>query len=116
MQEIINGYSQAKMLELNVDLASSLILKEIVDMYNSNSDLFEYKEIENKKYMLCTYNDIYKVFPIIGSVKTIIRKIGSLVEKDILKKKLLKEKNGIKGNFLYFTLGENYTFLVDSKR
>ena len=41
---ILADYLMRK-ISLNVDLASSLILKEIVDMYNSNSDLFEYKEL-----------------------------------------------------------------------
>jgi len=113
MKYTINGYSQEKLVELGIDLESSLILRVVADLYTSNSKKLEYKITHEDKYVWCTYKYIHKQIPIIGSEKTMIRKIDSLIEKGILKKVLLKEKNGKKGNYLYISLGENYSDLTE---
>lgn len=113
MKYTINGYSQKKLNELNIDLETSLILRVIGDLYTSNSNSMEYKIIKDDKYMWCTYSYIYQQIPIIGSEKTLVRKINSLIEKDILKKELLTEKNGRKGKYLYIAFGKNYASLTE---
>ena len=113
MKYTIYGYSQEKLNNQGIDLESALILRVIADLYTSNSKKIEYKIMENDKYMWCTYGYIYKQIPIVGSEKTMIRKIDSLIEKGILKKIVLKEKNGKKGNYLFITLGENYSDLTE---
>ena len=113
MKYTINGYSQEKLVELGIDLESSLILRVVADLYTSNSKKLEYKITHEDKYVWCTYKYIHKQIPIIGSEKTMIRKIDSLIEKGILKKIVLKEKNGKKGNYLFITLGENYSDLTE---
>ncbi len=97
----------------SIDLESALILRVIADLYTSNSKKIEYKIMENDKYMWCTYGYIHEQIPIIGAERTMIRKIDSLIEKRILKKIVLKEKNGKKGNYLFITLGENYSDLTE---
>lgn len=113
MKYTIHGYSQEKLIENDIDLSTSLILRVIADMYTSNSNSLEYKIIDNDKYMWCTYGYLVKQIPIIGTDKTLKRKIETLVEKKILKKIVLPERNGIKGNYLYITLGENYSLLME---
>ena len=113
MKYTINGYSQEKLIENDIDLSTSLILRVIADMYTSNSNSLEYKIIDNDKYMWCTYRYLVKQIPIIGTDKTLKRKIETLVEKKILKKIVLPERNGVKGNYLYITLGENYSLLME---
>ena len=113
MKYTIYGYSQEKLNNQGIDLESALILRVIADLYTSNSKKIEYKIMENDKYMWCTYGYIYKQIPIVGSEKTMVRKIDSLIEKGILKKIVLKEKNGKKGNYLFITLGENYSDLTE---
>ena len=113
MKYTIYGYSQEKLNNQSIDLESALILRVIADLYTSNSKKIEYKIMENDKYMWCTYGYIYKQIPIVGSEKTMVRKIDSLIEKGILKKIVLKEKNGKKGNYLFITLGENYSDLTE---
>ncbi|MEQ3307308.1 hypothetical protein AAA294_07410 [Fusobacterium varium] len=113
MKYTINGYSQKKLNELNIDLETSLILRVIGDLYTSNSGSMEYKIIKDDKYMWCTYSYIYQQIPIIGSEKTLVRKINSLIEKEILKKELLIEKNGRKGKYLYIAFGKNYASLTE---
>lgn len=113
MKYTIYSYSQEKLNNQSIDLESALILRVIADLYTSNSKKIEYKIMENDKYMWCTYGYIYKQIPIVGSEKTMVRKIDSLIEKGILKKIVLKEKNGKKGNYLFITLGENYSDLTE---
>lgn len=113
MKYTIYGYSQEKLNNQGIDLESALILRVIADLYTSNSKKMEYKIMENDKYMWCTYGYIHEQIPIIGAERTMIRKIDSLIEKGILKKIVLKEKNGKKGNYLFITLGENYSDLTE---
>ena len=113
MKYTIYGYSQEKLNNQGIDLESALILRVIADLYTSNSKKIEYKIMENDKYMWCTYGYIHEQIPIIGAERTMIRKIDSLIEKRILKKIVLKEKNGKKGNYLFITLGENYSDLTE---
>ena len=113
MKYTIYGYSQEKLNNQSIDLESALILRVIADLYTSNSKKIEYKIMENDKYMWCTYGYIHEQIPIIGVERTMIRKIDSLIEKGILKKMVLKEKNGKKGNYLFITLGENYSDLTE---
>lgn len=113
MKYTIYGYSQEKLNNQSIDLESALILRVIADLYTSNSKKIEYKIMENDKYMWCTYGYIHEQIPIIGAERTMIRKIDSLIEKRILKKIVLKEKNGKKGNYLFITLGENYSDLTE---
>lgn len=113
MKYTIYGYSQEKLNNQGIDLESALILRVIADLYTSNSKKIEYKIMENDKYMWCTYGYIHEQIPIIGAERTMVRKIDSLIEKGILKKIVLKEKNGKKGNYLFITLGENYSDLTE---
>ncbi|WP_294066196.1 hypothetical protein [uncultured Fusobacterium sp.] len=113
MKYTIYGYSQEKLNNQGIDLESALILRVIADLYTSNSKKIEYKIMENDKYMWCTYGYIHEQIPIIGAERTMIRKIDSLIDKGVLKKMVLKEKNGKKGNYLFITLGENYSDLTE---
>lgn len=115
MKYTINGYSQEKLIEYGVDLSSSLILRVIADMYTGNSKKIEYKIIEDDKYMWCTYDYLIEQIPILGTERTLIRKIESLIEKKILKKKILSQKKGRTGRYLYISLGENYDSLTEYK-
>lgn len=113
MKYIINGYSQEKLIEYDIDLSSSLILRVIADMYTSNSKKLEYKMLDDDKYMWCTYGYLLEQIPILGTERTLIRKIDSLIEKNILKKKILSQRNGKPGRYLYISLGEIYDSLIE---
>lgn len=113
MKYTINGYSQEKLIEYDIDLSSSLILRVIADMYTSNSKKLEYKMLDDDKYMWCTYGYLLEQIPILGTERTLIRKIDSLIEKNILKKKILSQRNGKPGRYLYISLGEIYDSLIE---
>ena len=122
MKYTINGYSQEALIKNDLDLIDSLILRTLSDMYSSNSKKIDYKILEyetegNKtdkdKFMWIKYGYLFEQVPIVGSERTIIRRIDKLIEKKFLKKQVLNCKNGIKGTFLYVTFDENYSDLTE---
>nr|WP_314113393.1 conserved phage C-terminal domain-containing protein [uncultured Leptotrichia sp.] len=113
MKYTINGYSQEKLLKNNLDLSDSLILRVLADIYSSNGKKIEYKIMNNDKYMWISYGYLFEQIPIIGSERTLVRKIDSLIEKGMLKKELVTSKKGIKGRFLYISFGEKYFELTE---
>ena len=113
MKYTINGYSQEKLLKNNLDLSDSLILRVLADIYLSNSKKIEYKIMNNDKYMWISYGYLFEQIPVIGSERTLVRKIDNLIEKGMLKKELVTSKKGIKGRFLYVSFGEKYFELTE---
>ena len=122
MKYTINGYSQEALIKNDLDLIDSLILRTLSDMYSSNSKKIDYKILEyetegNKtdkdKFMWIKYGYLFEQVPIVGSERTIIRRIDKLIEKKFLKKQVLNCRNGIKGTFLYVTFDENYSDLTE---
>ncbi len=113
MKYTINGYSQEKLLKNNLDLSDSLILRVIADIYSSNGKKIEYKIINNDKYMWISYGYLFEQIPVIGSERTLVRKIDGLIEKEMLKKELVTSKKGIKGRFLYISFGKKYFELTE---
>lgn len=113
MKFTVNGYSQEKLIKMNLDLIDSLILRVLADMYSSNSQKIEYKIINDDKYMWSKYGYILEQIPIIGSERTLIRKIDSLIEKNIIKKIVLTSKKGVKGKYLYIAFDKTYEELTE---
>ena len=128
MKYTINGYSQEALIKNDLDLIDSLILRTLSDMYSSNSKKIDYKILENEveerelegekkdnrdKFMWIKYSYLFEQIPIVGSERTIIRRIDKLIKKKILKKQVLNCRNGVKGTFLYVALNESYSDLTE---
>lgn len=127
MKNTINGFRQDKILENKLDLADSLILRLLSDMYSSNSNKIDYlileyevedkekktKKIEKDKFMWITYDYLYSQIPIVGSKNTFIRKITELIKKGFLKKQVVNSKKGKKGTFLFVSFGEKFSELIE---
>ena len=128
MKYTINGYSQEALIKNGLDLTDSLILRTLSDMYLSNSKKIDYKILENEveereserekkdnkdKFMWIKYSYLFEQIPIVGSERTIIRRIDKLIKKKILKKRVLNCRNGVKGTFLYVALNESYSDLTE---
>lgn len=107
----INGYSQPKLLEYELDIEDSLILRVVADMYVSGK--MEYKIINDNKYMWCSYGYLLEQIPILGTKRTLIRKIEKLIDKEILTKEVIASKKGRAGKFLYITFGKKYSELTE---
>ena len=106
MKFTICGYNQTVLLEHNLTFDDVLILKIISAIYFSQSEKITSIIFENCKYIWLSYKYIHKEIPIIGTERTLINKINSLIEKGFLKKIIQSNKNGKKGKFLYFALGD----------
>ena len=128
MKYTVNGYSQEALIKNDLDLIDSLILRMLSDMYLSNSKKIDYKILENEveeresegekkdnrdKFMWIKYSYLFEQIPIVGSERTIIRRIDKLIKKKILKKRVLNCRNGVKGTFLYVALNESYSDLTE---
>ena len=128
MKYTVNGYSQEALIKNGLDLIDSLILRTLSDMYLSNSKKIDYKILENEveerksegekkdnkdKFMWIKYSYLFEQIPIVGSERTIIRRIDKLIKKKILKKRVLNCRNGVKGTFLYVALNESYSDLTE---
>ena len=112
MKFTICGYNQTVLIEHNLTLDDVFILKVISDIYFSQSEKINSIIFENCKYIWLSYKYIHKEIPIIGTERTLINRINSLVEKGFLKKIVKNTKDGKTGKFLYFAMGENYSLIT----
>ena len=116
MKFTICGYNQTVLLEHNLTFDDVLILKIISAIYFSQSEKITSIIFENCKYIWLSYKYIHKEIPIIGTERTLINRINSLVEKGFLKKIVKNRKDGKTGKFLYFSLGENYSLITGENK
>ena len=116
MKFTICGYNQTVLLEHNLTLDDVFILKVISSIYFSQSEKISSMIFENCKYIWLSYKYIHKEIPIIGTERTLINRINSLVEKGFLKKIVKNRKDGKTGKFLYFSLGENYSLITGENK
>ena len=116
MKFTICGYNQTVLLEHNLTLDDVFILKVISSIYFSQSEKISSMIFENCKYIWLSYKYIHKKIPIIGTERTLINRINSLVKKGFLKKIVKNRKDGKTGKFLYFSLGENYSLITGENK
>ena len=116
MKFTICGYNQTVLLEHNLTLDDVFILKVISSIYFSQSEKISSMIFENCKYIWLSYKYIHKEIPIIGTERTLINRINSLVKKGFLKKIVKNRKDGKIGKFLYFSLGENYSLITGENK
>ena len=102
MKFTICGYNQTVLIEHNLTLDDVFILKVISDIYFSQSEKISSIIFENCKYIWLSYKYIHKEIPIIGTERTLINKINSLIEKGFLKKIIQSNKNGEKRKVFVF--------------
>ncbi len=101
MKYNICGYSQAVLLKYNLDCNDAVLLRTVMDIYTSSSDKIDYIIRENDKFMWLTYGYISEQLQLLGSVRTVQRKIDNFIDKKILKKVILNSKNKRAGKYMY---------------
>ncbi|WP_300358360.1 hypothetical protein [Fusobacterium sp.] len=104
----ICGFNQNALIKYELDGNDVILLRTIMDMYFSFAKTLNYIVFENDKYMWLTYGYITEQVKILGSTRTIIRKIDNFIEKGILKKVVFNSRNGKSGKYMYLAPGENY--------
>ena len=113
MRYSIYGYNQNKLMEYELDGNDALLLRAVIDIYSSSSEKLSYIFLDEEKYVWLTYKYISQEMPILGSIRTIIRKIDNLIKKEILKKVVINSKNGTAGTYMYLAPGKNYSSFLD---
>ena len=113
MKYNICGYSQAVLLKYNLDCNDAVLLRTVMDIYTSSSDKIDYVIRENDKFMWLTYRYISEQLQLLGSIRTVQRKIDNFIDKKILKKVILNSKNKRAGKYMYLAPGENYSELCE---
>ena len=93
------GFSQQKMIDNNLSLGDLVVLREIVDMYNSGG--MESITDNGKRYIWLKQEYLHEQLPGVGSIRTIKRILGSLCGNGFLEKNLVTSRKGTHGKFYY---------------
>ncbi len=115
MKYTICGYSQKTLLKYKLDGNDAVILRTIADIYSSCSRKLDFINHEEDRYLWLTYKYLFNELLILGTERTLINRINALVEKNILKKIVMKVKNGKHGKYMYLSFGENYHELLEKQ-
>ena len=113
MRYNICGYNQKALLNYGLDCNDAMLLRTFMDIYTSSSEKLEYIILNNDKFLWLTYGYISEQLQLLGSIRTVKRKIDNLVEKNILKRVILNSKNKKSGKYMYLAPGENYSAFCD---
>ncbi len=107
MKYTIEGFNQAKAVELELCVAELIILRWFVDF--SGTDKMVKKIIEGKEYYWIKYEGVLEDLPILAITKdTLYRRLKGLVEKGILEHITVKEA----GTYSFYRLGKSYLELI----
>ena len=111
MEYSIHGFSQEKAIELGLDDRDLLILRWFIN-FRDNGKMAT-KIIKNDKYYWIDYQAIIEDIPImnIKSADSIYRRLKKMAKVSVLKHETVRAG----GVFSYYTVGENYPPLVDTK-
>ena len=105
------GFSQARAVELDLDLVDLAILRYFIDFKDSGSMVIEI--VEGEPYYWVRYENLREANPILGinSNRALSRRLKKLIDSKVLKKHLKKKG----GTYTFYAIGENYKTLIDSK-
>ena len=111
MEYSIHGFSQEKALELGLDDRDLLILRWFIN-FRDNGKMAT-KIIKEDKYYWIDYQAIIEDLPImnIKSADSVYRRLKKMAKVSVLKHETVRAG----GVFSYYTIGENYPALVDTK-
>lgn len=107
MKYTIEGFNQAKAVELGLCVADLIILRWFVDF--AGTDKMLKRNIEGTEYYWIKYEGLLEDLPILSITKdTLYRRLKGLVEKDVLDHITVKDA----GTYSFYKLGKNYLALI----
>ena len=107
MKYTIEGFNQAKAVELGLCVADLIILRWFVDF--AGTDKMLKRNIEGKEYYWIKYEGLLEDLPILNITKdTLYRRLKGLVEKELLDHITVKDA----GTYSFYKLGKNYLALI----
>lgn len=109
MKYTIEGFNQKEAIKLGkLDVIDLVILRWIVDFEPKMTK----KEIDGEIYFWVNYQSLLEALPILNIQKlALYRRLEKMCDADILKHKNVKDK----GNYSYYSFGDNYANLVSQK-
>ena len=109
MKYTIEGFNQKEAIELgNLDVIDLVILRWIVDFEPNMAK----KEIDGEVYFWVNYQSLLEALPILNIQKlALYRRLEKMCNVGIFKHKNVKDK----GNYSYYSFGDNYTKLISQK-
>lgn len=110
MKYTIEGFSQSKAIEFNLDAIDLCILRWITDF--ANTDSMVKMQVENKVYFWIKYEGLLQELPIIGIKKdSLYRRLKNMVEQGVLEHTTVK----MGGTFSMYRFGKKFTELLTEK-
>lgn len=102
MKYTIHGFSQKRLVEAGLDNDDALILSVIKDMYSSKN--MQFQIIDGERFIWIDQGYLFSQIPIIGSQRKLQRKLKALCDENYLERRLLFEKDSVKGKFSYINI------------
>lgn len=102
MKYTIHGLSQSKLIEAGLDNDDALILSVIKDMYSSKN--MQFQIIDGERFIWIDQGYLFSQILIIGSQRKLQRKLKALCDENYLERRLLFEKDSVKGKFSYINI------------
>lgn len=112
MKYTIHGFSQEKLIEAELDNDDALILSVIKDMYSSKN--MQFQIIDGERFIWIDQGYLLEQIPIIGSPRKLRTKIKSYCDNGFLERRLIFNKDGVKGKFSYVNVTIRLDELVNS--
>jgi hypothetical protein len=112
MKYTIMGFSQQKLIELDLDLTDALILRWFIDFRDTNKMAPDMNFEDKKVYYWVRYEKLLKDVPIIkiSSNDVLRRRLRKMVDKGVL----IHYTKKAGGKFSFYNLGEQYKLLIDN--
>ncbi|MFR5096416.1 MAG: conserved phage C-terminal domain-containing protein [Clostridium perfringens] len=111
MKYTIHGLSQSKLIEAGLDNDDALILSVIKDMYSSKN--MQFQIIDEERFIWIDQGYLFSQIPIIGSQRKLQRKLKALCDENYLERRLLFEKDSVKGKFSYINITKKLDLLSE---
>ncbi|EOU1739841.1 conserved phage C-terminal domain-containing protein [Clostridium perfringens] len=111
MKYTIHGLSQSKLIEVGLDNDDALILSVIKDMYSSKN--MQFQIIDGERFIWIDQGYLFSQIPIIGSQRKLQRKLKALCDENYLERRLLFEKDSVKGKFSYINITKKLDLLSE---
>ncbi|HAT4185223.1 TPA: hypothetical protein I9007_000703 [Clostridium perfringens] len=111
MKYTIYGFSQKKLVEAGLDNDDALILSVIRDMYSSKN--MQFQIIDGERFIWIDQGYLLEQIPIIGTQRKLKMRLKIYCEKELLDRKLLYLKDGVKGKFSYINVTSNLDKLTE---
>ena len=111
MKYTVHGLSQSKLIEAGLDNDDALILSVIKDMYSSKN--MQFQIIDGERFIWIDQGYLFLQIPIIGSQRKLQRKLKALCDENYLERRLLFEKDSVKGKFSYINITKKLDLLSE---